>query len=59
VRKERFAEIWRGEKAQKFRAKLAKEPLPICNRCCGSFVYGKFERPEKPLSSRAKRGISP
>jgi MoaA/NifB/PqqE/SkfB family radical SAM enzyme len=45
VRKERFAEIWRGEKAQKFRAKLAKEPLPICNRCCGSYVYGKFERP--------------
>jgi MoaA/NifB/PqqE/SkfB family radical SAM enzyme len=52
VRKERFAEIWRGEKAQKFRAKLAKEPLPICNRCCGSYVYGKFERPgRRPLSS--------
>jgi radical SAM protein with 4Fe4S-binding SPASM domain len=54
VRKERFAEIWRGEKAQKFRAKLAKEPLPICNRCCGSYVYGKFERPgSSSLSSRA------
>ena len=37
-----------GEKAQKFRAKLAKEPLPICARCCGNFVYGKWERPERP-----------
>jgi MoaA/NifB/PqqE/SkfB family radical SAM enzyme len=45
VRKQEFSEIWRGEKAQKFRAKLAKEPLPICNRCCGSYVYGKFQRP--------------
>ncbi len=45
VRKQPFTEIWRGEKAQKFRAKLAKEPLPICNRCCGSYVYGKFQRP--------------
>jgi MoaA/NifB/PqqE/SkfB family radical SAM enzyme len=45
VRRQPFLEIWRGEKAQKFRAKLAKEPLPICNRCCGSYVYGKFERP--------------
>ena len=54
VRKERFAQIWRGEKAQKFRAKLAKEPLPICNRCCGSYVYGKFQRPgSRDLSSRA------
>lgn len=44
VRKQPFAEIWRGEKAQKFREKLAKEPLPICNRCCGSYVYGKFQR---------------
>jgi MoaA/NifB/PqqE/SkfB family radical SAM enzyme len=50
VRKERFAEIWRGEKAEKFRAKLAKEPLPICNRCCGSYVYGKFERPGSALN---------
>ena len=45
VRRQPFEEIWRGEKARKFRAKLAKEPLPICNRCCGSYVYGKFERP--------------
>jgi radical SAM protein with 4Fe4S-binding SPASM domain len=53
VRKKRFAEIWRGEKAQKFRAKLAKEPLPICNRCCGSYVYGKFRRPGGlPAASR-------
>jgi len=45
VRQQPFREIWTGEKAQKFRAKLAKEPLPICARCCGSFVYGKWERP--------------
>ena len=45
VRKQPFREIWTGEKAQRFRAKLAKEPLPICARCCGSFVYGKWERP--------------
>ena len=45
VRKQAFDEIWRGEKAQRFREKLAREPLPICNRCCGSYVYGKFQRP--------------
>jgi radical SAM protein with 4Fe4S-binding SPASM domain len=45
VRRQSFREIWAGEKAQKFRAKLAKEPLPICARCCGSYVYGKWQRP--------------
>jgi radical SAM protein with 4Fe4S-binding SPASM domain len=50
VRKQPFEQIWRGEKAARFREKLAREPLPICNRCCGSYVYGKFQRPEKPLS---------
>jgi len=45
VRKQPFREIWHGEKAQRFRAKLAKEPLPICARCCGNYVYGKWERP--------------
>ena len=45
VRKQTFREIWTGEKAQKFRAKLAKEPLPICARCCGNYVYGKWQRP--------------
>ncbi|MGH9441653.1 MAG: radical SAM protein [Thermoanaerobaculia bacterium] len=45
VRKEPFSEIWSGEKAGRFREKLAKEPLPICSRCCGSFVYGKWDRP--------------
>jgi len=34
-----------GEGAWAFRRKLAREPLPICNRCCGSFVYGKWQRP--------------
>jgi radical SAM protein with 4Fe4S-binding SPASM domain len=50
VRRQSFREIWTGEKAQKFRAKLAKEPLPICARCCGSYVYGKWERPGAPAS---------
>jgi radical SAM protein with 4Fe4S-binding SPASM domain len=45
VRKQTFREVWVGEKANRFREKLAKEPLPICNRCCGNFVYGKWERP--------------
>ena len=45
VRKQSFREIWTGAKAAKFREKLAKEPLPICNRCCGNFVYGKWDRP--------------
>ena len=45
VRRQPFREIWTGEKAQKFRAKLAKEPLPICARCCGNYVYGKWDRP--------------
>jgi len=45
VRKSAFREIWTGERAWAFRRKLAREPLPICNRCCGSFVYGKWQRP--------------
>ncbi|HYR47125.1 MAG TPA: radical SAM protein [Thermoanaerobaculia bacterium] len=45
VRKQSFHEIWTGEKAWRFRRKLAKEPLPICARCCGNYVYGKWERP--------------
>ena len=48
VRRQSFREIWTGEKAQKFREKLAREPLPICARCCGNYVYGKWERPEAP-----------
>ncbi len=56
VREAPFREAWEGPKAQAFRAKLAREPLPICARCCGSFVYGKWQRPhavrqtaERPL----------
>ena len=47
VRKQPFGEIWAGERAWKFREKLAKEPLPICNRCCGNYVYGKWARPQR------------
>ena len=45
VRQQAFREIWSGPKAWRFREKLAKEPLPICARCCGNYVYGKWERP--------------
>ena len=45
VRRQSFREIWGGERASRFRAKLAKEPLPICARCCGNYVYGKWKRP--------------
>ena len=45
VRKTSFREIWTGERAGRFREKLAKEPLPICSRCCGNYVYGKWKRP--------------
>jgi radical SAM protein with 4Fe4S-binding SPASM domain len=45
VRETPFREIWTGERATRFREKLAKEPLPICSRCCGSYVYGRFSRP--------------
>jgi MoaA/NifB/PqqE/SkfB family radical SAM enzyme len=45
VRESPFAGIWSGEKARAFREKLAREPLPICARCCGNYVYGKWKRP--------------
>jgi MoaA/NifB/PqqE/SkfB family radical SAM enzyme len=45
VRTSSFREVWTGERAFRFREKLAREPLPICSRCCGSFVYGKWQRP--------------
>jgi MoaA/NifB/PqqE/SkfB family radical SAM enzyme len=45
VRETPFREIWSGERAGRFREKLAKEPLPICSRCCGSYVYGAWARP--------------
>jgi len=50
VRTRPFRDIWTGEKAQRFRTKLAKEPLPICARCCGNYVYGKWNRPEASLA---------
>lgn len=46
VRKGSFRDIWTGEKAARFREKLAREPLPICARCCGNYVYGKWQRPK-------------
>ena len=45
VRRQRFPAIWMGEKAQAFRQRLIREPLPICARCCGSYVYGRWKRP--------------
>jgi hypothetical protein len=51
VRKTTFQEIWTGEPARLFREKLAREPLPICSRCCGNWVYGAWRRP--PASGRS------
>jgi radical SAM protein with 4Fe4S-binding SPASM domain len=48
VREDSFTSVWKGEKARAFREKLAREPLPICARCCGSYVYGKWPRPRTP-----------
>jgi MoaA/NifB/PqqE/SkfB family radical SAM enzyme len=50
VRSGSFRAIWTGEKAAAFRHKLSQEPLPICARCCGSFVYGRWKRPSPPKS---------
>jgi MoaA/NifB/PqqE/SkfB family radical SAM enzyme len=58
VRRQPFAEIWTGEKAWKFREKLAKEPLPICARCCGNYVYGKWERPRAGASVTRRASTS-
>ncbi len=53
VRTSSFRDIWTGDRAWAFRRKLAREPLPICNRCCGSFVYGKWERPGRAARAPA------
>ena len=57
VRGQSFKEIWTGEKAWRFREKLAKEPLPICARCCGSYVYGKWQRPANGHSPRSSPSV--
>lgn len=44
VRRQSFDEVWRGEVAEAFRARLRAAPLPVCSRCCGSYVYGKWSR---------------
>jgi radical SAM protein with 4Fe4S-binding SPASM domain len=63
VRDTAFREVWGSPKANAFREKLAREPLPICARCCGSFVYGKWPRPGPPPDLAggvaAARGPSP
>jgi len=45
VRQSPFTEIWTGPRARAFREKLRREPLPVCARCCGSYVYGRWARP--------------
>ena len=50
VRGAPFRDIWMGPRAQVFRERLAREPLPICARCCGNYVYGKWDR--LPLEQR-------
>jgi len=63
VRRQPFRDIWTGDRAARFRAKLAKEPLPICARCCGNYVYGKWDRPAgaavRTAGSRAGTAVSP
>jgi radical SAM protein with 4Fe4S-binding SPASM domain len=44
VRTSSFREIWTGARATAFRERLRRAPLPICSRCCGSFVYGRWSR---------------
>jgi MoaA/NifB/PqqE/SkfB family radical SAM enzyme len=57
VRKTPFREIWTGERAGHFREKLAREPLPICSRCCGSFVYGAWVRPPRSGSAAPSKPL--
>ena len=59
VRDQPFTEIWHGERAGAFRAKLAREPLPICARCCGSFVYGKWQRPVRAADLALRPAVPP
>lgn len=51
VRSQTFRDIWSGPKAMAFRERLAREPLPICSRCCGSFVYGRWKRRQAPVTA--------
>jgi radical SAM protein with 4Fe4S-binding SPASM domain len=55
VRRDSFTSVWTSRKAHAFRAKLAREPLPICARCCGSYVYGRWQRPATSVSSPRTR----
>jgi MoaA/NifB/PqqE/SkfB family radical SAM enzyme len=57
VRKQAFREVWTGPRAQAFRERLFREPLPICARCCGSYVYGRWSRPSS-AESKGGRPIS-
>jgi radical SAM protein with 4Fe4S-binding SPASM domain len=63
VKTQPFREIWTGPRASSFREKLAREPLPICARCCGSYLYGKWQRPKVAARSgtlrRAPHGSVP
>jgi radical SAM protein with 4Fe4S-binding SPASM domain len=59
VRSESFRAIWTGEKATAFRRKLAREPLPICARCCGSFIYGRWQLPERRQEGGEPAGDRP
>lgn len=40
INRERFPEIWNGERARKFRRLLIAGGLfPLCSRCCGLYAY--------------------
>lgn len=54
IRQASFREIWHGPRATAFRERLKREPLPICARCCGSFVYGRWSREGIDLTSASR-----
>ena len=38
-----MAEIWNGERARSFRARLRRGPLPVCSRCCMLYTFPIFK----------------
>lgn len=40
IRNNSLSEIWKSEKAEKFRAYLQNRPLPICFRCGAQYISG-------------------
>lgn len=43
IRKERFADIWNGERAIIFRRSIQKKNLPVCSRCFGLHGFSNYK----------------